>query len=49
MDMDIIILLEVIVAGEIDPKTGYVIDLKELKTIIIENVVKKVDHKHLKS
>ncbi len=39
--------LEVIVAGEIDPKTGYVIDLKELKTIILENVVKKVDHKHL--
>ena len=39
--------LGVIVAGEIDPKTGYVIDLKELKTIILENVVKKVDHKHL--
>ena len=39
--------LEVIVAGEIDPKTGYVIDLKELKTIILENVVKKLDHKHL--
>ena len=39
--------LEVIVGGEIDPKTGYVVDLKELKTIIIDNVVKKVDHKHL--
>ena len=39
--------LEVIVAGEIDTKTGYVVDLKELKTIIIDNVIKKVDHKHL--
>ena len=39
--------LEVIVAGEIDPKTGYVVDLKQLKDIIIEFVVKKVDHKHL--
>lgn len=39
--------LEVIVAGEVDPKTGYVVDLKKLKTIIIENVIKKVDHKHL--
>ena len=39
--------LEVIVAGEIDAKTGYVVDLKQLKEIIIENVVKKVDHKHL--
>jgi len=39
--------LEVVVAGEIDEKTGYVIDLKQLKTIIIENVVSKVDHKHL--
>ena len=39
--------LEVVVGGEIDPKTGYVVDLKQLKTIIIDNVVKKVDHKHL--
>ncbi|MCP5063020.1 MAG: 6-carboxytetrahydropterin synthase [Ignavibacteriae bacterium] len=38
--------LEVVVAGEIDPKTGYVIDLKELKQIIIKNVIAKVDHKH---
>ena len=39
--------LEVVVAGEIDPYTGYVIDLKELKGIIIEHVIKKVDHKNL--
>ena len=39
--------LEVTVAGEVDPKTGYVIDLKLLKEIIIENVIQKVDHKNL--
>ena len=39
-------VLEVVVAGEVNPKTGYVIDLKELKRIIIENVISKVDHKH---
>ena len=39
--------LEVIVAGEIDPETGYVLDLKELKGIIIEYVIKHVDHKNL--
>ncbi|KUO59140.1 6-pyruvoyl tetrahydrobiopterin synthase [bacterium BRH_c32] len=40
-------ILEVVVAGDINPDTGYVIDLKMLKTIIIENVIKKVDHKNL--
>jgi len=40
-------VLEVVVAGEINPHTGYLIDLKVLKEIIIENVIKKVDHKNL--
>lgn len=40
-------VLEVVVEGEIDDATGYVIDLKQLKKIIIENVIRKVDHKHL--
>jgi 6-pyruvoyltetrahydropterin/6-carboxytetrahydropterin synthase len=40
-------IMEVVVAGDIDPKTGYVIDLKKLKTIILDNVVDKVDHKNL--
>lgn len=39
--------LEVVVAGEINPETGYLIDLKKLKEIIIEHVIKKVDHKNL--
>lgn len=40
-------VLEVIVAGEINPETGYVIDLKELKEIMWNKVLKKLDHKHL--
>jgi 6-pyruvoyltetrahydropterin/6-carboxytetrahydropterin synthase len=39
--------LEVTVAGEPDPDTGYVIDLKRLKDIIVEKIVDKCDHKHL--
>lgn len=40
-------ILEVIVAGEIDPSTGYALDLKILKEIIRANVISKVDHKNL--
>ena len=39
-------ILEVVVAGEINPKTGYVIDLKKLKKIVREIVISKVDHRH---
>jgi 6-pyruvoyltetrahydropterin/6-carboxytetrahydropterin synthase len=39
--------LEVVVVGSINPETGFVIDLKELKDIIQENVISKVDHKNL--
>ena len=39
--------LEVTVAGEIDAETGYVIDLKALKQIVRESVIRHVDHKHL--
>ncbi|MDP3830746.1 MAG: 6-carboxytetrahydropterin synthase, partial [Ignavibacteriaceae bacterium] len=38
--------LEVIVAGTINPKTGYLIDLKILKDIIREEIINYVDHKH---
>lgn len=40
-------VLEVVVCGEIDNSTGYVIDLKILKEIIREHVIRKVDHKNL--
>lgn len=39
--------LDVTVTGEIDPDTGFVIDLKYLKDIIYENVEQRFDHKNL--
>ena len=39
--------LEVKVVGEIDPDTGYVIDLKVLKDIIKNEVEERFDHKNL--
>ncbi len=39
--------LEVTVAGEPDPETGYVIDLAVLKQIIKEKIIDRVDHKNL--
>lgn len=39
--------LEVKVVGEIDPETGYVIDLKILKDIIKEEIEERFDHKNL--
>jgi len=35
------------VIGEIDPKTGYVMDMKVLSDIIKINVLEKFDHKNL--
>ena len=39
--------LEVTVAGEIDPVTGFVVDLKELKNILEREVVSVYDHRNL--
>jgi|SRR6056297_427649 len=39
--------LEVKVTGEVDPETGYLIDLKDLKDIIQEEVEDRMDHKNL--
>jgi len=39
--------LEVTVKGEVDPTTGFVIDLKELKDILNREVVDAMDHRHL--
>ncbi len=39
--------LEVKVTGEIDPRTGYVVDMKILKDLINEFVIDKFDHKNL--
>lgn len=39
--------LEVKLSGEVDPETGYLIDLKILKDIIKEEVENRFDHKNL--
>jgi 6-pyruvoyltetrahydropterin/6-carboxytetrahydropterin synthase len=39
--------LEVTVAGEIDPTSGFVVDLKELKEILEREVISIYDHRHL--
>ena len=39
--------LEVTVSGEPNQESGYVIDLKKLNRLIDEEVIDKVDHKHL--
>jgi 6-pyruvoyltetrahydropterin/6-carboxytetrahydropterin synthase len=39
--------IEVTVAGNPDPLTGYVIDLKKLAAMMDEYIIDKVDHKHL--
>ena len=39
--------LIVMVSGEIDPETGYLIDLKLLSDVIKEEVLNRFDHKNL--
>ncbi len=40
-------VLEVVVKGEIDESTGFVINQNDLKKIIREKVIDKMDHKNL--
>jgi 6-pyruvoyltetrahydropterin/6-carboxytetrahydropterin synthase len=39
--------LEVTIAGEPNPSTGMVLDLKELKAILQREVMDRMDHRHL--
>jgi 6-pyruvoyltetrahydropterin/6-carboxytetrahydropterin synthase len=39
--------LEVTVEGEVDPRTGYVIDLGDLKRVGEEHLIRHLDHKNL--
>lgn len=39
--------LEVTVGGEVDPVTGFVVDLKALKEIIEQEILSVYDHRHL--
>lgn len=40
-------VLEVTVAGEPDPETGYLLDLGALKTLLEERIVRPCDHRNL--
>jgi 6-pyruvoyltetrahydropterin/6-carboxytetrahydropterin synthase len=40
-------VVEVVVAGEIDPVTGYVLDLKVLSDVIARQIIRDVDHRNL--
>lgn len=40
-------VMEVTVAGEPNPETGFIIDLSDLKKIIEEKIVEPCDHKNL--
>lgn len=39
--------LEVVVAGEVDRATGYVVDLKLLADVVCRRIVQDVDHRNL--
>ncbi|HEV2847194.1 MAG TPA: 6-carboxytetrahydropterin synthase [Thermoanaerobaculia bacterium] len=41
--------LYVTVRGEVDPETGFVVDLGRLDALVQENVVERLDHQHLNS
>lgn len=40
-------VIEASVTGEVNPDSGYLIDMKDLKTILNRCVVDDVDHRHL--
>ncbi len=39
--------LDVTVEGEVDPETGFVLDLKALRDVVEERVIDEVDHRNL--
>jgi 6-pyruvoyltetrahydropterin/6-carboxytetrahydropterin synthase len=39
--------LEVTVKGAVDPRTGFVVDLKDLKDVMEREVIAAMDHRHL--
>ncbi len=40
-------ILWVTIKGEVNPETGYVVDLKQLSLVIREKVIVKLDHKNI--
>ena len=39
--------LEVTVEGEVDPESGYLMDFSDLKRAVSENVIQRLDRRHL--
>jgi 6-pyruvoyltetrahydropterin/6-carboxytetrahydropterin synthase len=39
--------LEVVVTGDVDPSTGYLMDLKRLSELITAEIIEHVDHRNL--
>ncbi|MDP7071780.1 MAG: 6-carboxytetrahydropterin synthase [Candidatus Marinimicrobia bacterium] len=39
-------ILEVTVTGEINPDTGFIVDLGHLKEVVNEKIVNRIDHSH---
>ena len=39
--------LEITVSGNVDPATGFLLDMKELKKILEQEIMNRFDHKHL--
>jgi 6-pyruvoyltetrahydropterin/6-carboxytetrahydropterin synthase len=40
-------VIEAEVTGEVDPESGYLIDMKDLKAVLNRTVIDHVDHRHL--
>ncbi|MEI8186814.1 MAG: 6-carboxytetrahydropterin synthase [Chlorobiaceae bacterium] len=40
-------LLDITICGVVDRKTGFLFDLKALKTILEEEIINRFDHRHL--
>ena len=40
-------VVEVVVTGEIDPATGYLMDLKQLSDLMASQIIERVDHRNL--
>jgi len=40
-------VIEASVRGDVNPESGYLIDMKDLKTVLNRRVVNDVDHRHL--
>lgn len=40
-------VLDVTITGEIDPYSGFIVDIQDIKTIVSENVIKVLDHSQI--